>query len=149
MGVHRRTESVSLIREEIIFCAVRHPYDRRAYGIVRCSLIYSLICFLIYKGLHLMFVPNEVGDRPALQGRCPLQVVLGYPLRVPRSTIASSLPYAHRYSAGRASSTSTAGGADVWETRWSWSCGIQGIGIGGVLLFRTKALRFCPQGEEF
>ena len=78
-----------------------------------------------------------------------MQVVLGYSLRVPRSTIASSLPHAHRYSAGMTTSTSTAGGADVWETRWSWSCGIQCIGIGDILLIRTETLRFCPKGEEF
>ena len=101
----------------------------------------------------MIFIPNEVGDRPALEYRLARTLScasgLGYSLRVPRSTIASSLPYAHRYSAGMATSTSTAGGADVWETRWSWSCGIQGIGIGSVLLFRTEALRSCPQGEEF
>ena len=41
------------------FNAVRHPSDRRAYGIVRD--------FLVYKGLDSIVVTSEVGDH----GRCP------------------------------------------------------------------------------
>ena len=60
-----------------------------------------------------MVIPNEVGDRSPRVSRRPAEVEFGYSLRVPHTTIASSLPYAYRYSAGIAPSTS----ADGWSRR--------------------------------
>lgn len=71
-----------------------------------------------------------------------MEAGFGYSLRVPHTTIASSLPYVYRYGAGMSTSTSTESGADVWETRWSWSCGNRGIRNRGILFFRTETLMF-------